>query len=200
LIRVIAILLCLTCPLRAEVYPALHDVTGVAAGDVLDILDLPSGDAQIIGTLAPDATGVEVVAVQDGWAVVNAEDRSGYVELGKLVRAAGPDWNALETPITCLGTEPFWSLRIDTVAGMAEYLTPEMPEPKQSAMTETWPGAPYAPAAAVGLPEGLAVLQPLECSDGMSERSYGIAVDIFLRGQGNAERTRLSGCCRLSPP
>ena len=60
-----------------------------------------------------------------------------------------------------------------------------------------WPGQPWAPAAAVALPDGLAVLAPAECSDGMSERSYGIAVDIFLQMEGT---TRLSGCCRLGLP
>lgn len=41
--------------------PTLFDVQDVAAGDVLNIREAPNAKAAIIGTLAPDATGVEVV-------------------------------------------------------------------------------------------------------------------------------------------
>ena len=53
------------------VLPTLFDVSGVSAGDRLNIRDRPSASGAVIGTLAPDATGVEVVAERNGWAMVN---------------------------------------------------------------------------------------------------------------------------------
>jgi actin-like ATPase involved in cell morphogenesis len=56
--------------------------------------------------------GSRFLSAAGGWGLVNAGDRSGYVAMRFLAREGGPDWNALETPLTCLGTEPFWSLKI----------------------------------------------------------------------------------------
>ena len=198
MIRLVALILCLIpFALRAEVYPALHDVTGVAADDVLNIREAPDAASPVIGTLAPDARGVEVILVEEGWALINAGEQSGYADLRYLVRSAGQNWNALQSPLTCLGTEPFWSLEIDPPAGETRFWTPEGPAPEIAAISTTWPGALWSPAAAVALPDGLAVLAPAFCSDGMSEQSYGIAVDLFLH---SGDRQRLSGCCRLTPP
>ncbi len=208
MIRLFAPLLCLGLGLglaapaaRAQELPALYAVTGVAAGDVLNIRATPDPDAAIVGTLPPDATGVEVVAVDGDWAVLNANDGTGYAALRFLQREDGPAWNALETPLACVGTEPFWSLGIDPATGTTTYQTPEMAAPLQSLLSETWPGTIWAPAAAFSLTDGLAVLQPGECSDGMSDRTYGIVADIFLRAiNGDAGPTRLSGCCRIVAP
>lgn len=195
------LLLLLSLPLHALELPAFYSVSGVAADDVLNIRAAPEAAAPVLGTLAPNATGVEVISIVDGWAVVNAQDVTGYAKLSFLEREAGPDWNTLAMPLTCLGTEPFWSLAIDPEAGKAGFLSPEDQEPRVSAITRTWPGAPWARAAALELPEGLAVLSPAECSDGMSDRSYGIAVDLFLTtADPDIGRDRLSGCCLLAAP
>ena len=194
------VLLCLslmTAPLRAEVYPALHDVTGVAVDDVLNIRAAPDAAAEVIGTLAPDATGVEVLAEAEGWGLVNAGERSGYVAMRFLTRIGGPDWNALQTRLSCLGTEPFWSLQIDPARNETRFQTPEDEAARIAPISNAWPGQSWSPAAAVALPDGLAVLAPAECSDGMSDQSYGIAADLFLAGP---DRPRLSGCCRLGQP
>lgn len=195
MIRLVAMALWLAAqPLRAEVYPVLHDVTGVAAGDVLNIRAAPDAGAEVIGTLAPDATGVEILSVAGGWGLVNAGEASGYVAMRFLERADAPDWNLLETPLTCLGTEPFWSLQIDPEGRKATFSSPGDTNGPALDNVHLWPATPWAPAAAVGLPVGTAVLQPLHCSDGMSERSFGISVDLFL---GAPDTMRLSGCCRL---
>lgn len=181
----------------AQDYPALHAVVGVALDDVLNIRERPDASAPIIGEIAPNAMGIEVIAVSDGWAVVNTPEVTGYAALRFLEREEGPAWNTLERPLTCLGTEPFWSLALDPAAGTAKFSTPEDAEARSLTLGQTWPGAPWALSAAVSLPDGIAVLSPAECSDGMSERSYGIAADLFLTGP---DRLRLSGCCLLSPP
>jgi uncharacterized membrane protein len=198
MIRLLAMVLWLIpMALRAEVYPALHDVTGVDADDVLNIRAAASAGAPVIGALAPDATGVEVVAVQDGWALVNSGDGSGYAALRFLARTDAPDWPTLTVPMTCLGTEPFWSLEIDPARSETRFQTPEDEVPQVAPITAAWPGLPWSQSAAVALPDGIAVLSPAECSDGMSDQSFGIAADLFLNGP---DRTRLSGCCRLAQP
>ena len=198
MIRLLVLVLGLsTGALRAEVYPALHFVDGVAAGDVLNIRAAPDAGAGIVGTLAPDATGVEVISVTDGWALVNTGEGSGYAALRFLSREAGPDWYSLERPMACFGTEPFWSLNLDPGAGVALYTSPEVAEGKPGAIGQGWPGTVWTPTAALALPEGMAVLRPADCSDGMSDRRFGIAIDVF-QGQGGGQR--LSGCCALANP
>ena len=198
MIRLLALVFMLfPLAVRAEVYPALYDVTGVAAGDVLNLRAAPDAASAIIGTLAPDATGVEVVAVQDGWALVNTTESAGYAKLRFLVRQPGPDWNAMDFPLHCLGTEPFWDLAIVPQTRTAWLSTPEHAAPEPLAMGQVWPALPWSPLAAFALPEGFVTLSPAECSDGMSDRHYGIAVDIFLT---RPDRPRFSGCCGLSLP
>jgi uncharacterized membrane protein len=198
LIRLLALILTLfPVALRAEGFPALYDVAGVAMNDVLNVREDPNAGSPIIGSLAPHAKRVEVIRISGAWALVNTEDRSGYVSLRYLKRRSEPDWATLEAPLTCLGTEPFWSLQIDPGAAETRFMTPEDTEGQVAPIEVMWPGIPWSPAAAVALPDGLAVLAPADCSDGMSDRSYGIAVDIFLQLEG---AVRLSGCCRLGQP
>lgn len=197
MIRLACLLALLALPVRAEQLPALHSVTGVAADDVLNIRAAPSAEADVIGTLAPDASGVEVLAVNDGWATVNAGEQTGFVALRFLARDPGPDWNTLRSPLSCLGTEPFWSLTLDPAAGQATTMTPEDTEPQSLRIGTVWPALPWSPNAALSLPTGIAVLSPAECSDGMSDRSYAIAIDVFLTGTSGE---RLSGCCLLVQP
>jgi uncharacterized membrane protein len=190
-----------TLPLRAQEFPAFYSVTGVAADDVLNIRTEPDAASPVMGDLAPDAAGVEVISVSNGWALINADDGAGYVALDFLTREDGPEWNALSTPLDCLGTEPHWSLAIDPVAGEASFVTPENLEPRVSPIAKGWTGEPWARAAAVALPEGLVVLSPAQCSDGMSDRNYGIAVDVFLNEPDPfIGQPRLSGCCLLAQP
>lgn len=191
-------ILCLAAlPLRADVLPALHDVTGVAADDVLNIREHPDAGAAILGVLAPDATGIEVVSMEGDWAMVNTADADGFVARRFLVRGTGPDWNTLQTPLHCLGTEPFWDLAIAPETQTAWLSTPENMDPAPMRMEQVWPALPWSPIAAFAMPDGFVALSPADCSDGMSDRLYGIAVDIFLTGP---DHERLSGCCALNLP
>lgn len=195
MIRTLALVLSLCAgSAAAEMYPVLAEVTGVAASSALNIRAAPDAGAAIIGTLAPDATGIEVVAVADGWARINHGEATGHVALRHLRLAEGPPWTALEAPLACHGTEPFWSLDIDPVAGTATFRTPEPSGARAEPIAQRWPGQPWAQTAALALPEGLVVLRPAACSDGMSDRGFGIAIDIFLSEPAGG---RHSGCCSL---
>lgn len=195
MMRAAALVLLLSATaIRAQDLPALHSVSGVAADDVLNVREDPSAASAIIGALAPDATGIEVILVTGGWAMVNTEDRFGYVALRFLTPDPAPPWYTLDLPLTCFGTEPFWSLTVDPAAGQTRFSTPEAESAQTADLDRTWPGEPWAPAAAVAIPQGLLVVRPAECSDGMSERAYGLAADIFL---DSGDHQRLSGCCTL---
>jgi uncharacterized membrane protein len=181
----------------AQDLPALHDVVGVAEGDALNIRERPDATSFILGTLAPDATGVEVLATSGDWALIGWGEGTGYVALRYLARQDGPPWTALTTPLTCSGTEPFWSLKLDPAGGTAALAFPDSPVPLVRSIDKVWPGEPWSPMAAVAMASDIAVLRAAECSDGMSDRAYGIAADLFLSG---AEWSRLSGCCTLAQP
>lgn len=109
------LLLILAAPAHATqeyILPTLFDVTGVAADDVLNIRQLPDADAPIIGTLSPDAKGIEVVEDTGGWGRVNSGEGSGWVSMRYMAYRTDV-WHegALPDGFSCFGTEPFWSLK-----------------------------------------------------------------------------------------
>ncbi len=179
----------------AQDLPALYDVTGVAADDVLNIRATPEASAPIVGQLAPDAKGVEVVGVEDGWAIVNHSDGSGYAAMAYLAHSGAADWSALGTPLHCFGTEPFWSLAYDPAARQVRFDRFEG-EPQVMAVENIWGAVPMSDLVALGLDSGTAVMRPRQCSDGMSDFTYGIALDLFLTGQ---DGSAFYGCCSLTP-
>ena len=116
-------------PARADsdvVLPAIADVTGVAASDVLNVRAEPNADSVVLSELAPTATGIEIVGFDPSgaWARVSAGEASGWVS-GRFLRLRTDTWQpgALPDTLVCVGTEPFWSLR--RTAQGAELSTPE---------------------------------------------------------------------------
>lgn len=196
ILRSLLILLLSGGQLLAQDFPALFAVAGVGSDDVLNVRENPDPNAPVIGALPFDALGVEVISVTDGWAMVNLGERTGYAALAYLTRDESPAWFTLQQPLSCFGTEPFWSMQLDPTKAEISRRTPEDTAPRIDQLDEVWPGQPWSPSAAVALPDGLAVLHPALCSDGMSDRSFGITLDIFLR---DADQRRLSGCCTLAP-
>ncbi len=182
--------------------PGLADVVGVAGNDILNIRAEPNAKAQILGTLPPDAKGVEIIRFdQTGrWAQVSAGETSGWAS-GNFLRLRPDTWpeNALPANLRCSGTEPFWSLR-RTAEGM-EFSTPEGAPRKLELRRVMDRGLPED--ATRGLIAGdvagrvTAVIQPEICSDGMSDRSFGLSTIVILDG-GNSPSRMLSGCCSIA--
>lgn len=176
------------------ILPTLFDVAGVAADDVLNIRETPSASAAIVGRLAPNARNVEVVAERDGWMQVNTDERSGWVN-GRYLTYRVDVWeeNALPAGLTCAGTEPFWSV---AVAG--GNVTLDRPEGGRTMalhriLSTGWHRNPRRAVVADGL---TAVIAPAACSDGMSDRAYGLEATVIL-GTG-PQAQMLNGCCSLS--
>lgn len=196
----VALSAALSSPLGAQPLPALHDVQGVAADDVLNIRAEPSAQASIIGTLAPDAQGVEVVArnAAGTWGQINIGEQAGWVSLRYLaLRGVHIDHYNLPVGLRCFGTEPFWSLR--NAGGAWDYQTPDM-------LRE---GLEISIAQDSGIAEDLrrmvlfnglggpasAFIYPAACSDGMSDRAFGLAIGVMM----SPSAPLLSGCCSLTP-
>lgn len=94
------------------ILPTLFDVQDVAADDVLNIRETPDAMAPIIGTLAHDATGIEVMGTDRSgqWGRVNTGERGGWVSM-RFLTYRSDVWQPEKLPagLTCGGTEPFWS-------------------------------------------------------------------------------------------
>ena len=198
-----AVLAVLAAPAEATqeyILPTLFDVTGVTPNDVLNVRARPSADAEIVGTLAPDATRIEVVAhgPNGRWGRVNVDGRSGWVSMRYLAYRTDV-WVEGEVPagLRCLGTEPFWSLDPD-----GERLVYETPEDERAFSLDAVlsAGTFRSPKRALTGSDGgtrvVATILPAQCSDGMSDRVYGLDATVVFVGEG-APRM-LGGCCTLS--
>lgn len=194
--------LALAGPVFATVdgWPALYDVAGVAADDVLNVRERPDAASPVIGTLSHDATGVEVIAPneQETWGIVNAGERPGWVSLAYLERRPGQWDGALPEVSACFGTEPFWTLlrtggqdfrfeAMDAAAVTLSVLDAAGSENRRDSFH-------LIAESAVG--RSVAVIETEACSDGMSDRRYGISVQLLL---DIGEDTRhVTGCCTLA--
>ncbi len=182
--------------------PTLFNVTGVAANDMLVIRAAPNASAAIIGTLSPHARDIEVVGYDETgrWARINTGERSGWAALRYLAYQVDV-WTPGTLPPTlhCIGTEPFWSFRPsgDTVI----FATPKTPESAMrigQVLTTGMFRDPRRSVSAHGASQRMtAVIVPMACSDGMSDRAYGLDVTVILEGRGGPQM--LTGCCSIAP-
>lgn len=178
--------------------PALHDVTGVASDDVLNIRRDPNARSEIIGALSHLATGVEVIRLNDTgrWGLINADGGPGWVSMRYLTRDGRHD--TFPAPAYCFGTEPFWSLELDR-AGLVNF-TPMDGAPvmmnTQARMNAA--GRPDRFGLVAGGTDGTlhATIARASCNDGMSDIEYGLSIDALLRNAGGYQFW--SGCCTLT--
>lgn len=204
-ITVMLMILCAGRPAPATqeyILPTLFDVAGVKAGDVLNIRAAPSARAEIIGMLDHDARDIEVVAHDrtGRWGEVNTGERSGWVALRYLAYRTGIwEGDGLPPGLHCLGTEPFWGLRPKGEAVVLS--TPDAPDRTLALETVLATGIFRDPRRALIArdPEGrlTAAMTPKACSDGMSDRAYGLEIGVIL--EGGTTPSLLTGCCSIQP-
>lgn len=173
---------------QAQDLPWLGDVTGVAS--FLNVRAAPTLSSAVIGELPVGTQGVEVVGLSpDGaWALIPVNgERGGWVARRFLVAQEGP-----VEQVQCIGTEPFWSLRLGPEG--AEWATPEGrfldPAPERHGSGDLRDLHLRARFEAFSV---TATIERLTCSDGMSDRPFGLSVRVQSEGRG------LSGCCTLAP-
>lgn len=184
------------------VLPSLFDVTGVAADDVLNIREAPNARARIVGELSPDARNIEVVRYDDSgkWAQVNFGEQTGWVAFRFLdYRVDVWQPGALPASLQCLGTEPFWSFEASGDAIV--FSTPEVRTNVMQIDTVLDSGRfrdTRRSVTASGRGGSLtAVIVPMACSDGMSDRAYGLDVSVLLDSRDGPYM--LTGCCSVAP-
>lgn len=181
-------------------YPGLHAVTGVAANDILNIRNAPNARADIIGWFPPDDTGVEVIALSANgrWGKVSRGPRPGWASMAYLIPVPGGQ-DPRRWPVFCTGTEPFWSLHFDATAGTARWSAPDESSLTYAMSLAAPQGFDDPPRMAATLrTEGEAITlmtRAEQCSDGMSDRGFGLSVDLLRNGTGGARHLR--GCCSM---
>ncbi len=188
----------LAAPAAAEVFPGLARVTGVAADDVLNIRAEPSARAAILATLAPGTEGIEVLDISgDGkWALVPLPEGSGWVAR-RFLQAMPLDPSSLPRPMRCIGTEPFWAMEIAGFGGTwstAEEQDVALSLPVTEVAPEGWFALAEDPARGHGL--SLIVTRSM-CSDGMSDRRFGLTALIFDKDYRGGRNRIWQGCCTL---
>ncbi|WP_185968419.1 SH3 domain-containing protein [Paracoccus sp. M683] len=197
-LTVLALALLLASPALATqeyILPTLFDVTDVAADDVLNIRAEPSASAAIIGQFVPDQTGIEVIEERDGWGRVNSGEGSGWVSMRYLSYRTDV-WQAgmLPASFACAGTEPFWGLSVQQSRAILG--GPDMDETPRRISAVLGGDIFRDPSRAI-LAEGLtASVVPQICSDGMSDRLFGLRASVILHGD---QPRLLQGCCSVQP-
>lgn len=177
------------------ILPTLFDVAEVAADDVLNIRAQPNAGAEIIGTLASDATKIEVVEETRGWGRVNSGEASGWVSMAYLAYRVDV-WKPGELPdgFRCYGTEPFWGL--ERAGDQLLLSRPDSKDDARSIKAVLGTGVFRDPMRAV-VAEGMTVTSTRAiCSDGMSDRLFGLEAHAILQGD---EPMMFSGCCSIQP-
>lgn len=182
----------------ADPLPALFDVTGVAADDMLNVRAQPSGSADKRGALAHNAQNIEVTVLNDAgtWGRINLDESHGWVSMRYLTPHPPNEDYTLPQRLSCFGTEPFWSA--DFVQGQrVTFSTPEKTfETPGAGLVQTSRSRPDR--YVLGFGNNVAMLrQDATCSDGMSDRLFGLAIDVQVVHGGDT--ALYSGCCSVLP-
>lgn len=191
---------CLAGPCVANDLPALYSVSDVGKNDVLNIRSAPSAGSPTIGSLPSNAANVEVVETDatGRWGRINTGEGTGWIALRFATRQSGQD--ATNTT-RCFGTEPFWSLDLGSDARLTRL--------NASVETRVIGSVQHLRAAGRSDRFGIVarsqeqgpvltgVLRRELCSDGMSDRLYGLGVDLVIIEAGAVEQ--IAGCCTIAP-
>lgn len=192
-------LLALTMPLKApaqgyERLPVMAEVANLAAGDHLNLREGPNAASPDLGDLW-SGQRVEVVARSDAgdWSQVILPEGHGWVASRYLMAADRPlTPGGMPMNLHCSGTEPFWGL---TIADEPAVKLVIMDGPALGVPLDwSGPSRNLGPGAYGFAAEALSgVLRRAECSDGMSDATYGWSLDVLLRQ--DAGQVLYSGCC-----
>ncbi|WP_138466234.1 hypothetical protein [Poseidonocella sp. HB161398] len=160
---------------------------------------------------APDAGAEETAALEEGrileilafsddgaWALTGRGEGAAWLPLAGLERLGGAAAEGL--PMRCYGTEPFWGLNLPS-AFFGEFERPEHPEtPLQlTGSDETLAASGRARLWTFVGDElrGHLVVRNEVCSDGMSDRPFGLSATLSLAETAGAVHLLL-GCCSLT--
>lgn len=168
---------------------------------MLNIRARPAPGAPVIGQYPPGARDIEVTALSpDGrWGRVIRGEGSGWVAMRFLARQDSAEWWSLALPLRCAGTEPFWGLALTPGQPALVLETPDRGAERLTRRGDATIAGLRPRTLGLAL-EGrrgpaFAVIRAESCSDGMSERTYGLSILLFTPvAEGLAG---LRGCCRI---
>lgn len=182
-------------------------VDGVDEDDTLNIRSQPHARSEILGELPPGDDLIEVLLVEEGWAQISyegAETGEAWISAAYLREVEPVQWmnSGLPQGLQCGGTEPFWGLNQADDAIVVDAFWRDT-ETERLAVTGVgrpvqsgWPAVVETEAG-----RATALFEPRQCSDGMSDLTYGWTVHLILRGEGDgADPHVLEGCCRVPLP
>ncbi|MCC7319967.1 MAG: peptide-binding protein [Rubellimicrobium sp.] len=179
---------------QAQELPGRFHVSGVAADDVLNVRAGPAASAPVVGGFGPGRRDVEVIALSPDrrWGLVGLPEGNGWVAMRYLAADPLPS-GRLPRPLRCLGTEPFWSVTVtDQGAVHADPgATIALVADAEGGFAGGWSAVFHDGAGGAWL----LALRRADCSDGMSDRRYGLAAVILRAGASDEEV--LHGCCTL---
>ena len=188
--------------IAASKWPGLYEVVNVAVNDRLNVRSAPDPTSEILGSLAHDAKGIEVIGRAPRpsgsglWGRVNFGERAGWVNM-RFLRLRSEV--SRPTSYICFGTEPFWAFT-DRVSDGFKFQFPDANplffRPRANGQSQNRTDRYFVTGANDETTFG-GVIRAELCSDGMSDREYGMAIDLGLFGEAGA--TFLSGCCSVAP-
>lgn len=156
----------------------------------------PGASNPIVGTLAYDATGVEVIRIDGRWGLINVGEATGWTSMRFLTPEV--DGTLPNRPVVrCFGNEPFWSLNVRQ--GQTAVLTTPMNREGDvfavGLFQRAWgPLQKYVLRGQAAPREISVVVAQTYCDDGMSDQEYGFDATVIISG---ADGQVFSGCCRL---
>jgi hypothetical protein len=197
-----------TWPLIAHADPSTpapygrYQISGVAAGDSLDIRKWGASDGPLLGKVASGTDGIMVSGIwekRDGdiwWELIPSPTNpvagwvnSRYLTITRAQREADHDY-----PLACGGSEPFWSL--DIAEGKARFDIDGSGEPEETWTASEWIAPEgsslwtFAVRLSAGWSKGYAAIKEEEvCSEG-GDRNLPFYL-MLIDPTGNV----FTGCC-----
>lgn len=180
----------------AQAFPASFQVTGLAKDESLNIRAMPDAESESLGQIGPFAIAIEVLNLSDDgkWGRIGLPEGNGWIAMRYLEPTPALDPFKVPRPISCFGTEPFWSVSLYPQG--AEYNSPDTGAVPMEVTAEAVSPKGYL----FHLQEGPTLERTLivargQCNDGMSDRDFGFSTHMFLESpDGNAT---YAGCCTL---
>lgn len=197
MIRGLALMCCLLgTTVFAQEFPSSYFVTDVAADDKLNIRRNPEAASEVIGEYDPYRLNVEILEVTaDGaWGKVGLGEGAGWVSMSYLTATPAAQPGTIPRPMSCSGTEPFWSLTMNP-RGDDYLMLGETNRALLMTHEETATNGYLATFAEGPRTHRTLIIQSLPCSDGMSDRPFGFRATLFnaISGENGVQ----SGCCSL---
>lgn len=165
----------------AQNYPAAFQVTGVAGDDRISIRSAPSASSNIVGAISPYGLNIKVLesAPNEKRGKVGLPEGSGWVTMRNLEETPPAEPYLVPRPLSCFGTEPFWSL--GHYPRGAEYNSPETGIVPMTILAQDVSERGYV----LRLDEGptlnrAMIVKRQRCGDGMSDRAFGLTTLMFL--------------------